>query len=135
MLAGGKGGVVLLVRMYAVRFSWRENRAFSILLIHAFSRVRAMRAAIGSVCVFCLSCVQNQTPTSTQSKGDAIHAFPPDLGAGVNLAFEDVLDFIASLDQAGGKCVVIVIVGAVSVRTGRMVRCDCRAGDDGAFGL
>lgn len=31
--------------------------------------------------------------------GDAIHAFPPDLGAGVNIAFLDVLDFMDALDR------------------------------------
>ncbi|TFJ87379.1 hypothetical protein NSK_001711 [Nannochloropsis salina CCMP1776] len=34
--------------------------------------------------------------------GDAIHAFPPDLGAGVNIALLDVLDFIFSLDKTEG---------------------------------
>lgn len=38
------------------------------------------------------------------AQGDAIHAFPPDLGAGVNSAFEDVMDFIFSLDRADGAC-------------------------------
>lgn len=38
----------------------------------------------------------------TTTQGDAIHAFPPDLGAGVNSAFEDVMDFIFSLDRADG---------------------------------
>lgn len=38
----------------------------------------------------------------TTTQGDAIHAFPPDLGAGVNSAFEDVLDFTFSLDRADG---------------------------------
>jgi len=34
--------------------------------------------------------------------GDAIHVFPPDLGAGVNMGFLDVLDLMDSLDQSGG---------------------------------
>lgn len=34
--------------------------------------------------------------------GDAIHAFPPDLGAGVNIALLDVLDFIFALDRSEG---------------------------------
>ena len=34
--------------------------------------------------------------------GDAIHAFPPDLGAGVNIALLDVLDFIFALDRGEG---------------------------------
>ena len=33
--------------------------------------------------------------------GDAIHVFPPDLGAGVNMGFLDVLDLMASLDGCG----------------------------------
>jgi 2-polyprenyl-6-methoxyphenol hydroxylase-like FAD-dependent oxidoreductase len=31
--------------------------------------------------------------------GDAIHAFPPYIGAGVNIAFLDVLDFMDALDR------------------------------------
>jgi hypothetical protein len=34
--------------------------------------------------------------------GDAIHVFPPDLGAGVNMGFLDVLDLMDSLDGSGG---------------------------------
>ena len=34
--------------------------------------------------------------------GDAIHAFPPDLGAGVNSAFDDVMDFSFALDRVQG---------------------------------
>ena len=33
--------------------------------------------------------------------GDAIHVFPPDLGAGVNSAFLDVVDLMNSLDRSG----------------------------------
>jgi len=34
--------------------------------------------------------------------GDAIHAFPPDLGAGVNIAFLDVLNLLDALDECNG---------------------------------
>ena len=34
--------------------------------------------------------------------GDALHAFPPDLGAGVNIAFLDVLNLLDALDECNG---------------------------------